>query len=70
MNDVSVIYLILGLIFVYLLIMIPVNINQTRIYTRNMMKEMEAIHKTVLDLSKTSTFLVLVTKSVKRVLTF
>ena len=47
MSDVSIIYIILGLVFVYLLIMIPVNINQTRIYTRNMMKEMEGIHKTI-----------------------
>ena len=52
MGDVSIIYIILGLVFLYLIIIIPVNINKTRIYTRNMMKEMEAIHKTVLDLSK------------------
>ena len=58
MSDVSIIYLILGLVFVYLLIMIPVNINQTRIYTRNMMREMEALHKTVLDLSKNLNLLV------------
>ena len=52
MSDVSIVYIILGLVFLYLIIVIPVNINKTRIYTRNMMKEMEAIHKTVLDLSK------------------
>lgn len=45
MSDVSIVYIILGLVFLYLLVMIPININQTRIYTKNMMKELEAIHK-------------------------
>ena len=47
MSDVSIIYIILALIFIYLLLLIPININQTRIYTRNMMKELEAIHETL-----------------------
>ena len=47
MSDISVIYAILAVIFLVLIVMIPVNVNQTRIYTRNMVRELEAIHKTL-----------------------
>ena len=58
MGEVSVIYVILAFVLLVLIIMIPVNVNQTRIYTRNIMREMEALNKTVLDLSKNLNLLV------------
>ena len=52
MGEVSVIYVILAFVLLVLIIMIPVNVNQTRIYTRNIMRELEAIHQTLRDLAE------------------
>lgn len=52
MGEVSVVYAILGFVLLVLIIMIPVNVNQTRIYTRNIMRELEAIHQTLRDLAE------------------